>query len=134
MATMQKLFYCFLVHCLYFAGQSYGMETTGALRKIETTDSDKLSFECRFYAGVEKVKINVSLQKSNSFMEVELDGGIRVRGFSSETLDRKTGTTYYFLQGGSAPYFQQLTLSIRNGGDWAELKQTYGGDSIRCVL
>lgn len=115
-------------------GSGFGDETRGILKKVETSESGKLTYDCEIHTRLKDVKVRVSLQTSNAFMEANLDEGVRVKGFASETFNQKTGNTYYFLQGGSAPYAQQLTLVIRDGGNWAEFRKTYGGNAFRCNL
>jgi hypothetical protein len=113
-------------------GSGFGDEIPGTLKRVETSEQGKLSYECEIHTSTKHIKLRVSLQTSNAFMEAELDEGVRVKGFASETFDSKTGSTYYFLQGGSAPYAQQLTLVTRDGGNWAEFRKTYGGTAFRC--
>lgn len=113
-------------------GSGFGEEIPGTLKKLEASENGKLSYECEIHTTTKQVKLHVSLDTSNAFMEAELDEGVRVKGFASETFDSKTGSTYYFLQGGSAPYLQQLTLVTRDGGNWAEFRKTYGGTAFRC--
>ncbi|NBX76148.1 MAG: hypothetical protein EBQ92_06300 [Proteobacteria bacterium] len=113
-------------------GSGFGDEIPGTLKRVETLEPGKLSYECEIQTSTKHIKLKVSLQTSNAFMEAELDEGVRVKGFASETFDSKTGSTYYFLQGGSAPYAQQLTLVTREGGSWAEFRKTYSGTAFRC--
>lgn len=106
-------------------------EIPGDLKRLPST-SGKLSYECEIHTRLKNVRLEVTIDTSSRTMEAQLDGGISVKGFASETSDSKTATTVYFLQGGSAPYVQQLTLSIRDGGSWAQFKKTYGGDAFVC--
>ncbi|MFM8268698.1 MAG: hypothetical protein ACKN9V_00800 [Pseudomonadota bacterium] len=115
-------------------GSGLGDETPGILKKVETSEPGKLVYDCEIRTRLKDVKLRVSLQTRNAFMEAYLDEDVRVKGYASETFDKKSGNTFYFLQGGSAPYFQQLTLVIREGGQWAEFRKTYGGTGFRCNL
>ena len=113
---------------------AFGNEFPGALKKLENSNRDRLSYECEIQSRTKNIKLQVSIQTANGFMEAELANGIRVKGFASETLDRKTQKTFYFLQGGSAPYGQQLTLVVQDGGNWAEFRLAHGGEFFRCGL
>lgn len=132
----RKVFGAFFLLCMATFGMesAFGSEFPGVLKKTETFQRDKLAYDCEIHTQTKNLKFQVSIQTSNGFMEAELENGIQVKGFASETLDRKTQSTYYFLQGGLAPYGQQLTLVIREGGNWAEFRKNHGGEYFRCNL
>lgn len=115
-------------------GSGYGDEIPGLLKKIDSSEKGKLIYDCEIHTRLKDVKLRVAIQTGTAFMDAELDQGIRVKGFASETFDEKSGNTYYFLQGGSAPYLQQLTLVLREGGNWAEFRKTYGGTAFICHM
>ena len=125
-----KLFYSFIALTLTL--NLFGKEFPGVLKRTSSIDANKLSYECEIHTRLKDVKLSVAIDTATQFMEAELDNGIRVKGFASDTLDNKTGITVYFLQGGSAPYGQQLTLSIKDGGEWAQFKKSYGGEAFLC--
>lgn len=109
-----------------------GERTSHQLIRLRTEKRNELSYVCNLPSSLEKVSARITINLSNQFMRVDLYEGVRVQGFASSTSDQKTGETVYFLQGGTQPYAQQLTLTIRNGGDWAQFKRTYGGESFIC--
>jgi len=124
------LFLAFLFSLVGFGNIN---EIPGTLVQLEASEG-KLSYECSIRTRLKNADLKVSLQTQNAFIEATLDEGIRVKGFASETHDSKTGITYYYLQGGSAPYFQQLTLLVGENGNWAEFRKTYGGATFRCRI
>jgi len=110
----------------------FSQEYEGRLRRVPLPESRSLAYECTIHTVSKTVTLQVSINPDTRFMQADLGEGIRVNGFASETIDEKTRTTHYFVQGGSAPYFQQLTLLIREDGNWAQFKKTYGGDLFSC--
>lgn len=120
-----------ILFCL-FASASFSKDYVGRLKRIDDREIRNFSYECRIQTVSKEIKLRVSINPETRFMRTDLGEGIRVNGFASETIDDKTGTTHYFLQGGSAPYAQQLTLLIRNDGNWAQFKKTYGGNEFSC--
>lgn len=127
-----NLKYVVISFCSVLATLSTAKDFPGVLRKVDSRNAGELAFECEIHSRLKDAHLKVSLDTHNQYLKAELDKGVTVKGFASETFDAKTGTTYYFIQGGSHPYGQQLTLAIRNGGEWAEFKKTYGGESFIC--
>lgn len=122
-----------LTVCIFCLGsQSFSKEYEGRLRRVDSSPAREFSYECSIQTISKEIKLQVSINPETRFMRSDLGEGIRVNGYASETIDEKTGTTHYFLQGGSAPYAQQLTLLVRNGGNWAQFKKTYGGTEFSC--
>ncbi|NBX82579.1 hypothetical protein EBQ90_05770 [bacterium] len=127
-----NLKYVVISFCSVLATLSAAKDFPGVLRKVDSKNAGELAFECEIHTRLKDAHLKVSLDTQNHYLRAELDKGVTVKGFASEMFDEKTGTTYYFIQGGFQPYFHQLTLAIRNGGEWAEFKRTYGGESFIC--
>ena len=117
---------------ILIASTSFSKEYVGRLKRIDARELRNFSYECSIQTVSKEIKLRVSINPETRFMRTDLGEGIRVNGFASETIDDKTGTTHYFLQGGSAPYAQQLTLLVKNDGNWAQFKKTYGGNEFSC--
>ncbi len=77
-------------------------------------------------------KVDLILKTTTGFLHADLGDDVTVKGFASETVDRKNGTTYYFLQGGSEPYSERLTLTIRENGKWARFTRAVGANEFVC--
>lgn len=123
----------FIICALWMAAPALGHSIAGKLERISPDrETGELRYRCLAHGSSGVLKIEITLQTTTNFLEVELDNDVRVKGIASETLDRKTGTTHYFLQGGSAPYFQRLTLAVRDSGKWARFTKTYGADEFVC--
>ena len=92
----------------------------------------KLNYECQLNHRVKKARLEVSLDLNSRWMETYLDDGVVIKGYATETFDPQNNTTIYFVQGVLAPYSQQLALYVRDGGNWAQFKRTYGGEPFVC--
>lgn len=122
-----------IVCALWMATSAFGQSIAGKLERLSPDrETGELRYRCLAHGSSGVLKIDIILQTTTNLLEVELDNDVRVRGIASETLDRKTGTTHYFLQGGSAPYFQRLMLAVRDSGKWARFTKTYGADAFVC--
>lgn len=91
-----------------------------------------LSYECELPSPSGKYFAKVELNLETLLMEVALDDGTQVKGYASSTLDKSTGATVYLLQGATEPNAQQLLLTVKNQGQWAEFQRTYSGHSFTC--
>lgn len=106
-------------------------EIPGNLIRL-SSPSGKLSYECEINTRLKKARLTVTLDLDSRWMETSLAEGVVVKGYATETFDPQTSTTVYFVQGSTAPYSQQLALYIRDGGNWAQFKRTYGGEAFVC--
>lgn len=124
-----------LIVCALWVNVSvFGQSIVGQLERVydSAREREELRYRCLAHGTAGVLKIDILLKKTTNLLEVDLDNDVRVKGIASETLDRKTGATYYFLQGGSAPYLQRLTLTVRDGGKWARFTKTFGADEFVC--
>jgi len=116
----------------FFASLGLAKEFEGRIRQVRTYQKNHLAYECSLNTSSKSLTLQVSIDRESRWMEANLGDGVRVSGYASETVDEKTRMTHYFLQGSSAPYAQQLTLLIQEGGNAAQFKRTYGGTEFSC--
>lgn len=116
---------------LVFAGE-VSAGSPPILVRIPSPERKQLNYICQLSSSYEEITAKISLNLQTQFMEVELAEGVVVKGVASSTFHRNTGITTFFLQGATEPRAQQLQLSIRNEGEWAEFKRTYGGYTFVC--
>lgn len=108
---------------------------TGELEKVNTARANELSFRCTGNFGAGNRTLSVVLDPTTNLMTADLqDDEVRVKGVATETFDKKTGITHYFLQGGSEPYSQRLTLAVKDNGKWARFSKTFGATEFICEL
>lgn len=123
-----------VIGLLFIGSPTFAKSISGKLEKIYDSGSnaEDSHFVCSYQIGSTLKKIDIVLKVATRTLEVELENDILIRGTASETIDRKKSTTYYFVQGGSAPLIQRLTLAIRDGAKWARFTKAYGADEIVC--
>ena len=116
---------------LFVAGE-VSASASHVLVRIQSSERKQLNYLCQLSSSFEEITAKISLNLQTQFMEVELAEGVVVKGVASSSFNRNTGITSFFLQGGTEPRAQQLLLSIRNEGEWAEFQRTYGGYTFVC--
>lgn len=124
-----------LVPCLVLIACNFvfsDVTSSYVLTKVKADHRDELKYVCQLPSSAGKITAKISLNTQTQFLVVDLYEGTQVKGYASSTFDKGTGLTVFFLQGGSEPHFQELTLSLREKGDWAEFRRTYGGESFIC--
>jgi hypothetical protein len=117
---------------LFIAGQLSASSSPHVLVRIPSPERKQLNYVCRLATSYEEISAKISINLQTQFMEVELAEGVVVKGSASSSFNCNTGITSFFLQGGTEPRAQQLLLSIRNEGEWAEFQRTYGGYTFVC--
>lgn len=127
--TTFRLFYLALT---LFMGGSALADIPQVLSRVQTNQRKQISYICQLSTTPEEITAKISLNLESYLMEVELAEGTIIKGFASSTFHPETGITSFFLQGATQPYAQQLVLSIRNEGEWAEFRRAYGGYSFVC--
>jgi hypothetical protein len=111
---------------------SADVEVMGELKRISSMGRT-LSYICKIEKQVTEPRVKVTLDMDSRWMETFLDEGVVIKGYATETLETQTGTTTYFVQGSSAPYAQQLSLVIRDNGNWAQFTRANGGKVFVCA-
>lgn len=105
----------------------------GGLERVETVAENELRYKCTIQNAKQDLKYEVTLNTASLLFTVDMPDA-KIKGFASETLEKETGDTYYFLQGGSAPLSQRLTLVTRENGKWARFSRAYGAGEFICEM